>query len=223
MRKRPAKPTQHEQQPDPAAFRAAFERRQRDVELAHQRIGATVDERCTWLLDDFAPRDPDTLSSGERALAWDALFALAEGVRDSAGRLPEDLQYSYRAPGEPLPDAELRDLWERIGALARAHRQPVPLPPIAEQFWARGTFRNAKRRSARVILQRHRNADSPAGPGFGTALLHRVADLLAACERLRECPECNRLFVAKRRQDRHPKCARQARDRNRPSRAKKGD
>jgi hypothetical protein len=57
---------------------------------------------------------------------------------------------------------------------------------------------------------------------FAAALLHAVADLLIACERLRECPECSRLFLAVRRQERHVKCARKDRDARRPSRQKKG-
>ena len=42
-------------------------------------------------------------------------------------------------------------------------------------------------------------------------LLHAVADLLIACQRLRECSACRRLFVANRRQLRHAKCSQAAR------------
>jgi len=189
-------------------------RYRRDVALARERIGTTIDDRCRWLLDDFAVRDPDALSTGERAVLRDNLHALAEGMKPRG--IPE-WAFPIDATGCSLPDppdADLRGVWERAVALTRAHVQPADLPGVPEELWTRWRPTSGKRS---IRLERHRD-----WPDLTTALLHQVADLLAACERLRECPECHRLFVARRRQERHPKCARQARDSRRPSRQKKG-
>jgi len=199
-----------------AHMRTAHEQKQRDIALARERIGTTVDDRCRWLLDDFAVRDPDMVATGERAVLRDNLHALAEGLEPRAPgeqAWPEPIDTT----GHPLPnppDADLRGIWEQVVALTRAHIDPASagLPSVDEMLWARWRPTSGKRS---IRLERHR-----VWPDLTTALLHRVADLLAACERLRECPECHRLFVARRRQERHATCARKARDRRRPSRKK---
>jgi hypothetical protein len=58
--------------------------------------------------------------------------------------------------------------------------------------------------------------------GLADQVVMAAARLLEACDRLRVCPECDRIFVARRRQERHPDCARRARDSRRHSRQKKG-
>ena len=184
--------------------------RARDIELAQARLG-DVDGRCRWLLDVFTATPPDAISSTERAVWRDNLMALVLGPRPGGG-----WRWAHVYEREPL-GSELRGLWQKIGALVGSHRESVELPPL--KGW----------------LGRQ---DGPADPGvvtpyvrfgrgykagdFEAALLHAVADLLIACQRLRECDECHHLFVAKRRQTPHPKCARRVHDRNRPSRAKKG-
>jgi len=106
-------------------------------------------------------------------------------------------------------DKALRSLWDAIGKLTNAHRAPM-------EWSARGTFKRKEAPGPYIRLHFERYA----GNLFGAACV-AVEDLLGACTRLRECPECQRLFVARRRQERHAKCARQRRDRNRPSRSKK--
>ena len=187
-------------------FRRAFEQRERDVELAHKRIGQTVDDRCRWLLDDFAERDPDTtMATAERAVLRDNLRALAEG-------LPADRDQMTVKLDDP-PDAALHALWAQLVALTRAHTTYAPLPPLTDE----GLWQRWKPASSRRVRLERRHG----WPDFKTALFHRAADLLVACERLKECPECHRLFVARRRQERHPACARKARDARRPSRQPK--
>jgi hypothetical protein len=191
--------------------------RSRDVALARQRIGMTTDDRCRWLLEDFCARDPATLSTAERAMMRDNMLALAQvpfppygGPEDDARlELPPLPDGGGTFALDDPPDAELRPLWQKVVNLTCAHRAPAPLPAVKEVLCsAPGRMANG-----RLRLGRRR-----ASPDFQTTLLHRVADLLEHCERLRECPECHMLFVMRRRQERHPKCARKARDARRPSR-----
>ena len=193
---------------------AEAERRAHDLARAHQRIGGTVDERTRWVVEGFAARDPADLSTGERATLRDDLLALAHGILTGADALAGQWAltgYSWSS-GDPVltDDDALRELWRQISKLATAHQGRVPLPQ-AETFLER---RVRGGRYVRLELT-HR-----AGVGLATTILYRVAELLSTCERLVECPECHRLFVARRRQERHPVCARRARDRRRPSRAK---
>jgi hypothetical protein len=185
--------------------------RRRDIALAQERLG-TLESRCRWLLSDFAARDPDTLSTSERAMVRDNLMALALGPRPGA-----DWRWVAVNENDPL-DEELSALWQRVVALTRAHRESVQLPPLGGWLgrMPAGPDPSSAARVPYVRMGRGYRADD-----FEAALLHAVADLLISCERLRECPECGQLFVAVRRQERHPKCARKARDARRVSRQPK--
>jgi hypothetical protein len=199
------KPPRRTRQPGKTEWMAA---RCRDIALADQRLG-TLENRCRWILDDFAARDPNTLSTSERALWRDNLMALALGPRPGG-----NWRWITVHEDDPL-DVELRSLWQRVVALTRAHRESVNLPPLAG-WLGRAPADAATSSVARtpyVRMGRGYRADD-----FAAALLHAVADVLIGCERLRECPECGQLFVAVRRQERHPRCARMARDARRPSR-----
>jgi hypothetical protein len=196
-----------------ASLKAEQERRYRDWDLARQRIGTTTETRCRWLLEEFVARDPATLSTGELATLRDNLLALIGlgGPMDKDARPP---QVAGHVGGDVdfddpvlVDDAALRALWEAVGRLAQAHRTEAPLPG-AEETLARASY-------GRGYVRLHRRRQLK---GLTDFVILEAASLLAACERLRECPECHLLFVARRRQERHPKCARQARDRRRPSR-----
>jgi hypothetical protein len=110
-----------------------------------------------------------------------------------------------------VDDAALRAVWARVVALTRAHREPVALPLRKEMFMQLSTGGSYLRLSRRAEVV-----------GLADQIIIEAARVLEGCERLRVCPECDRIFVARRRQERHPQCARQARDRRRPSRQKKG-
>ena len=208
-------------------LRAQFEQQERDIALARARIGATSEERCRWLLDEFASRDPDTLATGERATVRDNLHALAEGlpvddpVIGGTRVFPPTGPRPYDASGRlgpALDETDLRSVWTQVLALTRAHHQPVRLPKIEETLWAPGLVPRGSKRRIRLIRHHDR------WPDFTSAVLHQAAELLvrvAESGRLGECPECGELFVARRRQERHPKCARTARDARRPSRQPK--
>ncbi len=180
-----------------------------DLERAGERIGTTVEARCRWVLEHLIPHDPSQLSTSERATLRENLMALARGL---FGQVPPMVTRASYSLGDPVwtDDPALRELWLRIGALARAHQSPVPLPDTK--------FTLSRRADPKyVVLERTLQISD-----FGPLVLHRIVDLLTACTRLRECPECHNLFVARRRQERHPKCARARRDAKRPSRQKKG-
>jgi hypothetical protein len=185
--------------------------RLRDVQLAVERLG-TPENRCRWLLSDFVARDPDSLSTAERALWRDNLMALIFGV----GWFPGE--WSMTMDVNDPPDEALPALRQRVVALTRAHREAVLLPPLEGRL-----VRDLLSRSTAPAVQTPyvRMAREYSAVDFEAALLHVVADLLIRCERLRACPECGLLFVARRRQERHPTCARKARDARRPSRQPK--
>src|SRR5687768_11688252 len=84
--------------------------RRRDIEVAHASLG-DLDERCRWILEVFALRDPETLTTSERAVWRDKLLALALGPRPGA-----DWRWIRIGEKEPL-DEELRPLWQRVVAL----------------------------------------------------------------------------------------------------------
>lgn len=186
--------------------------RRRDIQLADERLG-NFDERCRWILDVFAVRDPATIAASERAVWRDNLMALVLGKRPPsvvrwAGRLHEN---------EPL-DEDLPQLWRRVVALVGAHHESVPLPSLVAWFGRHPATADdppAKTPYARMGV-------GLEAKDFETSLVYAVMGLLSACDTLRECDECHRLFVANRRQKRHPKCARRFHDRNRPSRKKGG-
>lgn len=180
----------------------------RDVMLAAARLGG-IDGRCRWLLDDFVPHDPDSLSAAERALARDNLAALAFGHPSVPASITSSHSFNFKDP-VLTDDASLRAVWQEIGRLANAHRDPVPSR-------IEGAFRAVARMPYVRLRLWHRDTNLAA------TLIYSVRSLFEACERLRECPECHRLFVANRRQERHPQCARKARDARRPSRAKGGN
>jgi hypothetical protein len=180
-----------------------LEDRRRDIELAAERLGGPED-RCRWILDDFTARDPHTLPKTERALWRDKLMALVLGVGVGRG------MWRWMTIGENEPlDEELYGLWQRVGQLVAAHQGPVLLPPLTGAL-ARlpGDAGATKTKTPYVRLTRTYRAED-----FESALLHAVADLLIGCERLRECDECHRLFVATRGQKRLKVCARRQRDR----------
>ena len=81
-----------------------------------------------------------------------------------------------------IDDAELRQLF-------RAHRKPVRLQSENDDLLS-------VNRTFDPYLQLHRRRSS-AGL-INLALLHETA-LLEACTRLRVCPECDLIFVARRR------------------------
>ena len=172
----------------------------RDYQLAAQRIGHTVDERCHWLLERFVTQDPADLSTGERVTLRDNLFAFAVGLGAT---------WQTFSSKDPLAhdQAAQRSLWLEVVALTRAHRKPVVLPE------AKAVLEGKKNSGPYTRLAVARQAD-----GLAPMVLLAAAELLARCERLRECPECHLLFVAQRRQERHPTCARRARDSRRPNR-----
>jgi hypothetical protein len=193
---------------------AAARRRDRDVALAHQRIGTTTEARCRWLLDEFVIRDPAALSSGELATLRDQLLALAGFGGAFEGPLPGPANMSGTLDMDRDPvlvdDGALRQVWERVGALTRAHQAPVVLPPGEEILTVN------YRGGPYVRLTREWVTNSLAD-----LVILRAVSLLEDCDRLRICPECDRIFVARRRQERHPRCARKARDARRPSRQPK--
>ena len=184
----------------------------RDVGVAYHRIGGpSTEARCRWVLEEFVPRDPATLSSGDVANLRDNLQALAGyGGLAEAGSPFDAGEIEWNDP-VLVDDAALHTLWERVGALAQAQRTPAPLPSGDDMLTQR------VRSGPYVRLERVR-----AVKGLANVVILSTAKLLEACDRLRECPECHRLFVARRRQERHPPCARKARDARRPSRQKKG-
>jgi hypothetical protein len=183
----------------------------RDVVLAGQRIGLTVRKRCHWLLEDFVRRDPAELSTGERQMLLDNLVALACGFGLNA-TIPSTVSTIRYASDDPVATdpAALRALWEGIGQLAAAHQAPATLPAAERTLIKQGG-------PGPYVRLRY----DVAARGLAEAARHAAAELLAACDRLRECPECHQLFVANRRQERHPTCARRARDARRPSRQPK--
>jgi hypothetical protein len=88
--------------------------------------------------------------------------------------------------------------------------KPVALPPIE------------------MTLERQKDGNDLRGKitastiGTMNNVLLAVARLLEdPAVRVRECPECDKLFVPERRQKRHLKCPRQARDAKRPDRGKR--
>jgi len=191
--------------------KAWLDARRRNIELADAQLG-NLDERCHWLLDEFMTRDPDAILPSERAVWRDKLMALVLGARPGAGYRLLDL-----FENDPLEE-EIRGLWERVVALTDAHRASVKLPQLEVWFGRHPeTADGAPVRTPYVRMGRGYRAGD-----FQTALLWTVVDLLSACQKLRECPECHHLFVARRRQERHAKCARKYWDRNRPSRRKGG-
>jgi hypothetical protein len=192
-----------------AEHQSEHDRRTRDINLAMKRLGG-VDDRCRWLLEDFVARDPDALSTGERVIARDNLQALAFGM-PSVPIQATDRRAGWAGDDPVLTDDRaFRALWQRIAELAAAHRTPVP--------WAtEGVFTRQHTPGPYIHFRVEAH-----GRGLASAVQAAVIDLLSAGTRIRECPECHRLFVARRRQERHAKCARQRRDRNRPSRNKKG-
>jgi hypothetical protein len=184
--------------------------RERDIALAQERLG-DVNGRCRWLLDVFTATDPQAIATSERAVWRDNLLAIA------IGPLPGGLRrlVTFREK-EPLNE-DIPDLWQKIVKLTGAHRGgSVDLPPL--RGWLGRLDGEASDKY--VHLGRGYGVGSQDVSGFEAHLLHAVADLLIACDRLKECPECKRLFVARRRQERHPLCARRRLDRNRPSRRK---
>jgi hypothetical protein len=192
---------------------AVLRRRVRDLELAVERIGTTTEARCRWLLEEFVPRDPTSLASGEVTTLRDNLQALAW---HGAGARPPNVGASgwYNTDDPVLvDDGALRQVWERVCALTRAHQAGVMLP-LGEELLRRAPTTSP---GSYLRLERHRVIE-----GLADRVVFNSARLLEACDRLRVCPECDRIFVARRRQLRHGTCARQARDRRRPSRQKKG-
>ena len=179
----------------------------RDVGLAHQRIGTTPDDRGRWLLSDCLEDDPAELSAGERATLRDNLVALMLGL-PGPERMPTQKDWAFDDPVW-TDDSALGAVWAQLGALATAHHQPGAKLPAAKEERLQQTWPAAPY----VKLERVRQLD-----GAAAIRLDAAAAVLAACTRLRECPECRRLFVARRRQERHPTCARRARDARRPSR-----
>jgi hypothetical protein len=155
-------------------------------------------------------RDPGTLSTGERAIWRDNLMALVLGPRANQGA-----RYVQLYEDDPL-GKNLRDLWLVARLLDGAHRASVSLPSL-EGFIGPVVAPRTSARTPYVRLARGHRAEH-----FHVALLHAMADLLIGCERLRECAECHRLFVATRRQERHKACAQRARDRNRTRRTQGG-
>ena len=195
----------------PSGHEPEVERRMRDINLAMKRLGG-VDERCRWLLEEFAMRDPAQLSTAERALVRDNLAALAFGMPQIPATTNRRVGWGFD-DRVLTDDRSLRAVWRSVRNYADAHRAPFGM-----SFG--GTFKRLETPGPYVRL--HLEAQAR---GLANALRFAVVEVLSACTRLRECPECHRLFVARRRQERHPKCARQRRDRNRPSRrksAKKG-
>lgn len=189
---------------------AAYSARSRDIRLAAERIGNTVDKRCRWLLDEFAPRDPDTMTSAERLMLRDHLQALSihrwRHIDAETDLPPDPPGHVALLLNEPADEA-LRGLWQDVVALTRidVNAFPVPLPDTGDGLWIQRTSNKGWVAFGRCRLR----------GDFRAVLLHHVADLLVACKRLRVCPECHGLFVAQRRQERHAACARQARDRRR--------
>jgi hypothetical protein len=194
----------------PVARRIAeADRHLRDIALAHQRIGTTVETRARWLLEDFVARDPATLATGELATLRDNLQALAGYGGLTVGPTTGAAMTASMGYDDPVlvDEAALRAVWARVVALTQAHREPVPLPAQKEMFMRLTTGGSYLRLSRRSDVA-----------GLADQIVIEAARVLEGCERLRVCPECDRIFVARRRQERHPKCARQARDRRRPSR-----
>ena len=91
---------------------------------------------------------------------------------------------------EPMlvDDGALRQVWERVGALTRAHETPVALPPGEEKL------REMYRGGPYLRLTRERVTNS-----LTEFVILEAASLLEGCNRLRICPECRRIFVARRR------------------------
>jgi hypothetical protein len=123
-------------------FGTVLSRRTRDINLAMQRLGG-VDDRCRWVLEDFVVRDPDEVSTGERALVRDNLAALAFGMPQVS--VASDRQATWGFDDPVLTDDKaLRSLWGRSGSW------PTPIA----RHWSRrlGAPSSVGRRQVRISV-----------------------------------------------------------------------
>jgi hypothetical protein len=179
----------------------------RNFERAILRIGGpNPRKRARWLVETFLANDPAALTPGEVLTRQEELGALVfmavrEGTLNGADMTISD------------NPADLHPIWK--GLRDSVHRwiggEPIAMEMVAT-FQRRpgpGNDIRGERSKAKVV-------------GLQNAALFAALDLLADSKvRLGTCPECHKLFVPERRQKRHPKCARQARDINRPDRGKR--
>jgi hypothetical protein len=184
----------------------------RNLVRAELRIGgAQPRKRARWLIEEFLATPPTELAPGEvmnrhHELGALVVAAMREQDKPPAAQMEFDIDpETLRAPWKALDDLVRR--W--------VAGKPVALPSIE------------------MTLERQKDGDDLRGKittsttGMMNNVLLAVARLLEdPAVRVRECPECGKLFVPERRQKRHLKCARQARDAKRPDRGKrkkKGD
>lgn len=161
------------------------------AETLTRRVGETSRERLRWITD-FAERDLGTLHDAEvRALEVDFLFIATGSV----------------APSTPptWSRAAIVDVQERLRHALRAYFTPegFRLPPLADA-------RLVRYRTGAAIVEGDPN-------GSDSALLLAVARLiLLVGPAFKQCPECQRPFVAHNRQGYDsPRCSTRARERRR--------
>lgn len=183
-----------------------------------KRLGGTDErERAKWLVETFVYEDPDELSSGRRLDRRQELAALVllSMIGKTAAPTITEARVRLGAAGELADAAALRTAWRNISECIQrwAKGEPITLPSITTTVELRPETPTGKDLRARIMR---------VGEGLGTTALYAVFDLLAHPDvRLRVCSVCKKLFVPNRRQERHPKCARQLRDSKRPERGKK--
>lgn len=171
-----------------------------------------------------SPLFPEWMSHATRAVGVERPSpprpALGVGFCLLLGRRPPSVvRISQRLhENEPL-DKDLPQLWRRVVELVGAHRDSVRLPDLKVWFGRHPI----PAEDSPAVTPYARMGIGLEAEDFETSLIYTVIELLSACTTLRECDECKRLFVATRRQKRHPKCARKYHDRNRPSRRRTSD
>ena len=201
----------------PEEIRQQVEEFYRQRTLAEKRMGRTPEERLRWVIK-FTRQDLDTLRPEERiALGYDLRMLASLGWAPSPTLKGLGGQaYGYVVDVGAMPDEVLRTVQTEIarglqGMMAETG-QSWELPVPHKLYVSRMSPAGAKKTCFQVRWE----------GGEPEAILGGVLNLLlTAGKALKACAECQRPFVARKRQIYCcPVCSQRVRDRKRPSRAK---
>ncbi len=194
-----------------------MQRGNEELMLARKRMGDTPDKRLTWLLD-FLRLDLDVKRPEERvALGYDLRMLGMESTPVGRGSGLAGVGRSHFAPAGPMPDDTLRDLQRELAEAIRGLLGPSSrawqLPPVRASIY-RFSFPGAK---PVLFGMRYDSEDERGGILWGAISL-----LQKAGGHLRLCPECQRIFLAVRRQAYcSAACSMRVRNRRRPPQPRK--